>query len=272
MEGFSLSRDKKVPKKNGFCMGAHSQDKPARHDKSSHWYAFKLHKAAGCSTWRFLFGAQHMQRDKLPQFLRSFLQAQEPVLAQIAAEGPADEEVTLYILGPNKAPVGVCSQQWQAMTDAKANGDARNKAAAQQQQSDDQQSDQQAGAETHAAAAGGDAIVPAVQQQLLAPGMQLALVQQLQERDAQLAALQDEYARLKSYMQLQRDEMQAQHAGKLALMAANHVRGLDVHEGEIMKLRHSNAVLHFQLDQLKGAHEALQQQHQQLQRQYEEAQ
>jgi hypothetical protein len=94
-------------------MGAHSQDKPARHEKSSHWYAFKLHKAAGCSTWRFLFRAQHMQREKLPHFLRSFLQAQEPVLAQIAAESPADEEVTLYILGPNKAPVGVCSQQWQ---------------------------------------------------------------------------------------------------------------------------------------------------------------
>lgn len=93
-------------------MGAHCQDKPTRHSKAPAWYAFKLHKAAGCSTWRFLFGAQHMQQEKLPQFLRSFLLAQEPVLAQIAAESPA-EEVTLYILGPKKEAVGVCSQQWQ---------------------------------------------------------------------------------------------------------------------------------------------------------------
>lgn len=61
----------------------------------------------------------------------------------------------------------------------------------------------------------------------------MAIVQQLRERDTQLAQLQDEYARLISYMQWQRDQQQAQHAPQLALMATDHVRRLDVHEEEI---------------------------------------
>lgn len=118
------------------------------------------------------------------------------------------------------------------MTDAKANREARlnTKPTAQPQSA-------QQGPETQAAA--GDAIVAVLQQQL-------------QERDTQLAQLQDEYARLMSYMQLQRDQKQGQHAAQLALMATDHVRRLDVHEEGILKLREQNAVLQMELARVKG--------------------
>ncbi len=52
-----------------------------------------------------------MQRERLPEFLRSFLLEQEPVLNQTAADNLG--EVTLYVVHPQKDAVGVCSQQWQ---------------------------------------------------------------------------------------------------------------------------------------------------------------
>lgn len=150
------------------------------------------------------------------------------------------------------------------MTDAKANREARLAKPTAQPQSAQQ------GPKTHAAA--GRAIAAVAQQQQECDVQQLALVQQqLQERDTQLAQLQDEYARLKSYMQLQQDQKQVQHATQLALMATDHVRRLDVHEESILKLQQQNAILHDELARVKGAHAFLQQQHQQLKRRWEEA-
>jgi hypothetical protein len=56
MEGYTLSKIGKTPKKVGFCLGSH-KDKPIRHDNPPKWYSFSLFKAAGTTEWQCLLGA-----------------------------------------------------------------------------------------------------------------------------------------------------------------------------------------------------------------------
>lgn len=61
MEGYTLSRERKVPKntKRGVCMACGSTA-PALH-ATPHWYSFSLHKAAAATTWQCRLGAQEVR-------------------------------------------------------------------------------------------------------------------------------------------------------------------------------------------------------------------